>query len=1261
MKKRFFPILDIVSFRLILTMASAYDLSHEILRVFVNMQRNEMSLTELHQNLASPKNRLTIDEVLRTIRSTNLSNLFNLQSISNELCFIQLSPKLTLCEACLKKNCRTMRCSKLHLCCYPSHFFTKTSDKNCCFPHKLSEHPNNIILLRKFNYDTFNEDLLLDILRLHHKISNEQSPSERHSYPKRPISTIADYPPSNHIQSKTPIPGVVKSRPPSHLKKSPIQSTVITENVAERQLDISIPSERDAPDVDLEIVQLVLATKDIMIERTLEKQISNDFYRKYTLQFKSKQIIDDVLKSEPIIAYNNVPIKMKRTIRQKDTRIFALKFDTDKKIDNMRLNLYVETLVGKQSSTIIDMTPDGNDQQIYLIRCEQPIDFEHVYRIHAAKNTLQASRVIITEIYEAETLEVSFTPNSLHPPMTIQRLRQLFGEIRWQQDVFACINIHDQNSADIELMNAEITARWLSDANRIERDLSLIIRPIIDFIQSSEKNDDEDDEEITKLMTKSKSSTSFSPSNISNESPKGDNESNVYHIKQDWRIILTHPIFGEEYRKYIREKMNLSVQITGSSIQLPNEYIRKELARYTNMFIQNFLFHEVNNPDKAQVKLIKENYHRMAHKWQRDTTKTLVAARREVMNELFPRPGSATRPSSKSIITPTFRSRLPLNLKKQAQPPSSTQPTEEILTSQSSIKTIEESINTLPYSIENSVYFPFFRTTNAFPDRLKTYLLNTFHINLEIKFISSTKLMLELKGQQNNIYDARTVLQSLFTSLKTKAYSNTSESSKFTIPDLYQVAQWNLDRCSVISSCSYSPKNGGTLLVRYFADNPQFGTDEQTIDDIIFQNLYDIVYQLSAMSRKLDMKLNELQKIIHNRSDYGQQLCCWFNSRKESTEKNRLHSIYLGGTKAIVDEIIQEIKKIAEEYTPVLCNIQLISNQVIYLLQLCSAELIKFEKEYEADGVDLRSRLKCVNTSQFLAPKYLHEKIKLYLIEMSQIQMVSKDFKCSLHLLDEKKNEIKALAAKNHCLISIASPLLPKAAPLPSRATHSTSKISSGAINISNGDLTTEKSDILVICSTSTKLRDAIIKAAGTEVEKELSGKNLKTMIDTSAGQLKQAKRLLFIPWTPPTSLSSNEDLDSIRHSISAFIQQAFKFTIQGNFKSIAFPAVGCGGFRIPAEVIASIMIDTTQEQLASNSNVQLTITFVIQQPNVYDIFSEKLKPTSISSATAASRTRPPSPSRLLNPEKINITLTTSNANIDKAKKLLEIIETVLI
>ncbi|CAF5137413.1 unnamed protein product, partial [Rotaria sp. Silwood1] len=101
------------------------------------------------------------------------------------------------------------------------------------------------------------------------------------------------------------------------------------------------------------------------------------------------------------------------------------------------------------------MTIDSNDEQIYLIRCEQPIDFEHLYKAYSAKNTLQGYRITIIEVYEAEALEVSFVNGSYHQSMTVSRLRQLIGEQRWKQDVFACLYIRNQTSADIELMNAE--------------------------------------------------------------------------------------------------------------------------------------------------------------------------------------------------------------------------------------------------------------------------------------------------------------------------------------------------------------------------------------------------------------------------------------------------------------------------------------------------------------------------------------------------------------------------------------------------------------------------------------------------------------------------------------------------------------------------------------------------------------------------------------------------------------------------------------
>lgn len=111
-------------------------------------------------------------------------------------------------------------------------------------------------------------------------------------------------------------------------------------------------------------------------------------------------------------------------------------------------------------------------------------------------------------------------------------------------------------------------------------------------------------------------------------------------------------------------------------------------------------------------------------------------------------------------------------------------------------------------------------------------------------------------------------------------------------------------------------------------------------------------------------------------------------------------------------------------------------------------DLKKFEKDYEDDGVNLQSKFQG-DSNQFLAPKYLHEKVKLFLLEMSLVQNISKDLKCSTQLINSKKRELSNLAIKNRCLLTIKSSS--------SSAQPAMPKISSGTINVSNGDLTAEQ------------------------------------------------------------------------------------------------------------------------------------------------------------------------------------------------------------
>lgn len=269
------------------------------------------------------------------------------------------------------------------------------------------------------------------------------------------------------------------------------------------------------------------------------------------------------------------------------------------------------------------------------------------------------------------------------------------------------------------------------------------------------------------------------------------------------------------------ENLNITVQIVGSSIEVANENIRKELARLTNMFIQTFVFQEITNPDKAQVKMIKDNYSRMAHKWIKDTNRTLLVARRNVMNELFPRPSSTIPQLNKPSPTPTFRQKQSPVPRKHDQQPTPSPLMQPLLPSSprrtpttTTTTMMTDNLHVVSYTIENEVYIPFFSPSSPFPTRLSKYLSSAFNVKLEIKTTASTRIALELRGQNQDAAEARSALASLFTSFKSKTYSPTADckflrsihpSLDLTLPFSLSILYTGFSSCCSMASQSMSP------------------------------------------------------------------------------------------------------------------------------------------------------------------------------------------------------------------------------------------------------------------------------------------------------------------------------------------------------------------------------------------------------------------------------------------------------------------------
>lgn len=87
--------------------------------------------------------------------------------------------------------------------------------------------------------------------------------------------------------------------------------------------------------------------------------------------------------------------------------------------------------------------------------------------------------------------------------------------------------------------------------------MNLVIQPIIDFVESPENNEDEQDdedsdddeedeeEEVKKIFSKAKLSAACSPVG------EAEHNKHIFRIKHKWGLVLFHPTFGDEYKKYI--------------------------------------------------------------------------------------------------------------------------------------------------------------------------------------------------------------------------------------------------------------------------------------------------------------------------------------------------------------------------------------------------------------------------------------------------------------------------------------------------------------------------------------------------------------------------------------------------------------------------------------------------------------------------------------------------------------------------------------
>ncbi|CAF3619339.1 unnamed protein product [Rotaria sordida] len=158
------------------------------------------------------------------------------------------------------------------------------------------------------------------------------------------------------------------------------------------------------------------------------------------------------------------------------------------------------------------------------------------------------------------------------------------------------------------------------------------------------------------------------------------------------------------------------------------------------------------------------------------------------------------------------------------------------------------------------------------------------------------------------------------------------------------------------------------------------------------------------------------------------------------------------------------------------------------------------------------------------------------------------------------------------------------------------SKIS---VNIIQDNIINEQSDVIVICSLSKNLVESVLVAGGDSLRKLFKMKikeiHKSSIISVATDGKLASKAIYFVLWEP------NSDPNILCQSIRKLVSNVIEKAINENYKSIAFPAIGCGEYGCSIRLIAETFIEEIYEQLNEYS---MKILFVIQ-PDRIDIYNE--------------------------------------------------------
>ncbi|CAF0989356.1 unnamed protein product [Adineta ricciae] len=738
------------------------------------------------------------------------------------------------------------------------------------------------------------------------------------------------------------------------------------------------------------------------------------------------------------------------------------------------------------------------------------------------------------------------------------------------------------------------------------------------------------------------SSKMLTSSNTSNNMSKV-----TINLRWTWIMIVNHPIFGAEYRNYIKAELGCNSTVQETIIEMFYDQNLKKwtvtdatncLNKTTSQFMRKFDIRSVVLQQRvAQLNILRTYSSFVAFHCSKEPNYVLAMKKSKtsaIMNDLFPKHSTEHRVSStvsndwESVRSVTEERRSSLRL-------SSTPTTRASNSPRSTVK--DDNVTerrTLP--ITNASQRALF-ADKSFETCLHKYLSKLYNIKIDFECIMNGNPVVKVVGQWNSIDGVFKELAVLTSLCYTKTFDAVSDRDWVKINGIIDLIQHQCRLHNVICVCQ-QPLPSAVIIHYVDSKNHELGTDGQHLERIC----RSLLVSAKCSTATCTNEWAALKTAILRHNGYGKRICLldeqqtitlygeadlvkFYRQQFEllNKQKEQKDRVPLAVSRSITLDSCQP-KPPAPVQLPVGSstheqNIPITPKHIQNISITFDIDEVGFEHLVSQDW----NRVVAVVESKCSIEKeIIRTQIRIQLPKAKEEQMddstsgrtVSEEVPSTENPTTSSTSSKQSWISKIFGWNASNAQLSPNTqqntspASMKSAASENTEisiTVGNSKIAVYTGDLIEQTTDIIVVCSSSKYLCDAITAKAGFEVQATYREKSAQDELnfETRGGHL-PCKRIVFRSWKP-----SANDPHILQQSIEQFITSAVTYASRNNFTTIAFPSIGCGQLGYNPKLIAEHMIGEAYKSLKVLTQSRLSISFVLlpEASTVYDAFADQM------------------------------------------------------